>query len=119
MTERKAVTPAMKIDALLWIASVPCRVCRLVIAPGQPIEWDHETPLALDGKHDFMNLRPLHKSCHAVKTRGRKATTLNSDIHTIAKVKRLARKQAGTWRKSKKLWPSRSIPSRPFPKVKS
>lgn len=116
MSERKAITERMKVDALLWRASFSCPICRLVVAPGQSIEWDHIHPVALDGEHAFMNIRPLHKHCHDRKTRGTKATTAGSDIHAIAKVKRPARKLAGTWRKTKRKWPSRKMPSRPFPK---
>jgi hypothetical protein len=57
------------------------------------LEWDHVVPIALGGADAPENLQAVHRDCHAEKTRGRAATTAGSDIHAIAKVKRLTRKQ--------------------------
>ena len=95
--KRQAITESMKIDSLLFIASltpfpIRCGVCREPIIPMERergLEWDHHVPIALDGDHAFYNLRPLHKACHRLKTSGSKSTSYGSDIHAIAKVKRI------------------------------
>ena len=104
----------MKIDALLWLAHYPflCPICDEPIRSGDPIDWDHGHAWALGGEHSYSNIRPLHRACHRTKTSGTKATSAGSDIHKIAKVKRLVRKAAGTWKKTKRAWPSRPFPQR-------
>jgi 5-methylcytosine-specific restriction endonuclease McrA len=118
VSKRKAITERMKIDALLYVGTlggIPLCTCGERVEPGQPIDWDHYIPLGLNGAHDYRNLRPLHRDCHRIKTSGSKATSAGSDIHKIAKVKRLQRKAAGTWKKTKRAWPKgRKMQSRPF-----
>lgn len=139
MTKRKAITERMKIDALLMAAShgAPLCTCGEPIDPGQPIDWDHYTPLALSGDHHYTNLRPLHRDCHRKKTSGTKATSAGSDIHKIAKVKRIAKGKMAVVKplacdcgvspngkcvcasgpRTKRKWPKgRKMQSRPFPK---
>jgi 5-methylcytosine-specific restriction endonuclease McrA len=92
---RPPIPVRMKIDSLLFRAvllghPILCNVCHAKLSPGDVIEWDHYNPLALGGAHTWANLLPLHKACHRKKTSGTKATSAGSDIHTIAKVKRLA-----------------------------
>ena len=71
---------------------------------------EHIHPVALGNaeKPDCL----LCKSCADRKTNGTKATTYGSDKHAIAKVKRLALKQAKKWRK-----PARPMRSRGFEKT--
>ena len=97
----------MKIDSLLHRAVIYCAFCRVRIWPGDKLGWDHGVPDALDGAHDYLNVRPLHHDCHYTKTFGTKATTKGSDIHMIAAAKRIA--NGGKKRRGPK------IKSRPFP----
>lgn len=105
--------------------------------PDDEIEWDHTFALGLrerteDGGYipdanDPRYIRPRLKETHAVKTRGNGATTAGSDVHVIAKTKRLAKAHDEFKERQVMLrmhWPppatncpKRKIPSRPFPKV--
>jgi 5-methylcytosine-specific restriction endonuclease McrA len=105
----------MKISSLLYHSLIKCRLCKWYLQPTDEIEWDHFQPIALGGAHDYKNIAAVHKACHAAKTRGTGATTAGSDIHKIAKVKRIQRKIAGTW-KTNSAWPSPKMGSRPFRK---
>ncbi len=107
--KRKAVTDKMKWQALFYRFPIPCSACNIALFWDEEIDWDHVHPIALGGQHTHQNLRPLHVSCHQEKTSGSKATTAGSDIHAIAKVKRL---QKGP-RKRK----GRKMQSKPFPKI--
>jgi 5-methylcytosine-specific restriction endonuclease McrA len=104
-TPREPITPAMKIDCLLFRYSITCGICGHEIGPGCPIEWDHVHALVHGGPHIFTNLRPVHEKCHKAKTK--------ADIQANAKVKRILNP-----RTSKRPMKSsgRKIPSRPFPK---
>lgn len=95
----------MKIASLLYHNEIECPICGLILLSTSQIEWDHFQPLALGGEHDDTNIRAVHKSCHRLKTSGTKATSYGSDIHAIAKIKRLA---AGP-KKSKHKWPKRKL----------
>jgi len=88
--KREPITADLKVQSLLFRATVICPLCGADLMPGQEIEWDHQVPVALGGSHDFANIRPVHKRCHARKSFGSKATTAGSDIHKIAKAKRIA-----------------------------
>jgi hypothetical protein len=113
----------MKIDALLYIAERMeadldsggniffCDNCYEALRPGQDIHFDHRHAHGLGGEHSYKNLYPMHAECHREKTFGSKATTAGSDIHKIAKVKRIAK--GGKKRRGRKL------KSRPFPSVVS
>jgi hypothetical protein len=136
-----SVTPIplrVKVDALLWRAmldhldgrprGIYCGVCNWLILPGQKIQWDHILPEGLGGGTDFKNIWPVHAgeggfACHKQKTFGSKATSAGSDIHKIAKTKRLAkgpRKRKGRaiqgrgFQKPtvKKAWPKRRMQKR-------
>lgn len=101
MTKRKAITPAMKIDALLWRFPIVCSWCDEQIHVGHPIEWDHIHALVHGGDHDFTNIRPIHANpCHKEKTA--------SDIAAKAKGDRILGLTC--------TGPKRKIPSRPFSK---
>jgi len=60
MTKRQAITPQMKIDAILWRYEIGCAWCGEQIHVGHPIEWDHAQALIHGGEHCFTNLRPIH-----------------------------------------------------------
>jgi 5-methylcytosine-specific restriction endonuclease McrA len=118
MSARQAITEKMKVDSLLWHASmtpfpIRCGICKEPIIPMERekgLEWDHIVALAFDGDHAFYNLRPLHKACHRLKTSGTKATTAGSDIHMTAKAKRIARggkKSKRPMKSGKRVWPKR------------
>jgi len=92
----------------------------LGFGPDDKIEWDHEPALGLrertpDGGYipdanDPRYIRPRRKEEHAVKTRGNGATTAGSDVHRIAKVRRIIRKREEPAK------PKRKIQSRGFEK---
>ncbi len=104
-SKRKAITPAMKIQCLLYRAEVKCSICGHDIYPDEEIEWDHIHALVHSGPHEYQNLRPVHAKCHKAKTA--------SDIAANAKVKRiLADKPARRPMKNS----GKKLPSRPFPK---
>lgn len=80
-TKREAITPAMKIDCLLFRYSITCGICGREIGPGTPVEWDHVHALVHGGPHIFTNLRPVHERCHKAKTK--------ADVQANAKIKRI------------------------------
>lgn len=105
----------------------------LGFAPDAEIEWDHVFALGLrertpDGGYipdanDPRYIRPRLKEDHAVKTRGNGATTAGSDVHVIAKVKRLSKaEEEFRWRltsydhRTTTAKPKRKIQSRGFEK---
>ncbi len=104
--KRQAITDKMKLSALFYRFPIPCGICNYPLFWDEEMDWDHVHPIALDGEHSHRNLRPLHSNCHRKKTSGSKATSAGSDIHMIAKVKRIA--AGGKTRKAPK------IKSRPF-----
>lgn len=99
--------------------------------PDKPIHWDHSpalglrpvntagddyTPPQLDPRH----LYPMTPEDHARKTSGAapgegKATTANSDLSKIAKVKRILDREASP-APQKRQWPARKMQSRGFEK---
>lgn len=98
--------------------------CNRSIMPGSQVEWDHSPALQLRPINaagtDYIpaQLDPAHivarcPASHKCKTFGlSKATSLNSDIHAIAKTKRLSGERA-----PKKF--KRSIPPRTMPGTKA
>jgi hypothetical protein len=142
---RKAITPAMKVNALLNVShnvgliphGILCGYCRNPIFAEQPIEWDHFIPIAMGGIHHWGNLRPLHKKCHAEKSFGSGASTAGSDIGKISKERRIIRTGKMTVEKGpidmmqalkdalaasdkpKRSWPSKKMQSRKFGKRKT
>ncbi len=86
--------------------SVQRDACLILLGflPGEKIEWHHAPALGLrkrlpDGRYDPdandpNYIVPLRKADHAKQTRGTKATTAGSDVHLIAKGKRLEKAQA-------------------------
>lgn len=112
----KPISRKMAVDALLWrfmtsgyeddgAAFINCAICNRKLLALDDIEFDHVHAYVHGGEHDFRNLRPLHGSCHKVKTK--------ADIQANAKVKRLANPKPSKWPMQNS---GRKIPSRPFPK---
>lgn len=109
---RKAIPLGVKLHACLLLMGFS----EQEIAGG--IDFDHHPALGLreivngvmiPAPNDPRYIRPMRRADHLVKTSGRKnVTTAGSDVHAIAKVKRLT----GETPKKK----SRPIPGRPFPK---
>ena len=104
MTRRK-LSPKQR--ALLFLSDYGrCQCCLRKIADGEKWHADHFNPNALSGDNSDGNFQVLCIPCHRRKTFGTKATTAGSDIHAIAKVKRLIKGKT----------PKRNIPSKPFDK---
>lgn len=77
-----------------------CACCgvSLDIEAGDRVEIDHDIPLALGGTNARGNLRALCHDCHLGKSR--------QDITAIAKAKRVEKKHAGTFRRSRNPLPA-------------
>lgn len=91
MTRRRLVlTDRLRV----LVRQATCPRCGGKLGALEGLEWDHIVPLALGGADEPDNFQAIHKDCHAAKTRGRPATTAGSDIHAIAKAKRILKKQA-------------------------
>ena len=97
MTRRRRPTKSQQI-AILDRQFGRCAIC--LIVPLNP-EWDHIQALELGGNNSTENFQALCKSCHEIKTHGSKATSAGSDIHKIAKARRIAR--GGKTRKGPRL----------------
>lgn len=112
----KPISRKMAVDCLLYRferdcvtfgdnnAIMACGICRLTIAPGQNIQFDHIHAIVHQGPHEYQNLRPVHAECHKAKTK--------ADIQANAKVKRILADKPSKRPMQKS---SRKIPSRPFP----
>lgn len=121
MTRRRL---SMKDKLEILIRQAVCPLCNERLGKLDGIDFDHIHPLALGGSDDDLtNFQAVHRdTCHRIKTSGTKATSAGSDIHMIAKAKRLARKNADFLRlvssddtppeKPKSKWPSRPFPKR-------
>jgi 5-methylcytosine-specific restriction protein A len=59
-----------------------CPECGLPIRAGQGLDYDHEVPLIDGGRHAELNLRAIHRRCHANKTSA-EATQRASDRVTV------------------------------------
>lgn len=92
--ERKAIPRAWKQSAL---ERTNGQCARLDCSASTGLEFDHILALALGGKHAELNIEPLCREHHKIKTR--------RDIKMIAKAKRQAREtgKQNPDRKKKKL----------------
>lgn len=107
-TRRKLTT----LDKLkVMVSQARCPLCGEKLGALDDLHYDHALALGIGGPDTVENLQAVHKSCHAVKTNGRKATTYGSDKHAIAKLDRLT----GVTGQGKR---KRKIPSRPMQKGK-
>ena len=106
MSKRNEFTLKTRLEAMAKY--MRCPSCDEKFGQISNVEFDHIMPDALDGLNDVENCMPLCIKCHKKKTNGKKHTTLNSDMHTIAKSKRL--------RGITKQGPKKKIASRGFNK---
>lgn len=94
---------------------------------GKPLDFDHQPPLALreidpitgdtiPPANDPRYIRPMLREQHREKTFGTKATTAGSDIHAIARVKRLSKKQEEFRQKMLEKLPKEERPKSKWPK---
>lgn len=91
MTERRAMTTTFKLAVM--VKQARCPLCHERLGSLTEVDFDHSTPLALGGADDETNVVAVHRSCHRMKTSGTQATSAGSDIHAIAKSKRLTKAQ--------------------------
>lgn len=121
MIDRRRLTLRDKLE--IMARQSRCPLCGERLGAVENLDWDHETALARGGTDTLDNIRAVHRTCHLVKTAGTKATTRGSDIHEIAKTKRMEKaeaefrsrllaKEPGEERPAKKAWPSRPFPKR-------
>lgn len=105
--KRPTTTAAMKLEVLRRVGVVaPCAICRSAIEI-KDVHFDHWLALVDDGEHTAENLRPTCFSCNSKK--GAREHKNN------AKAKRIAAKNAGTWRRKSKPIPTRPMPVRHDP----
>lgn len=116
MSERRKLTTLDKLKIV--VAQARCPLCGERLGDLADLDFDHEHALARGGEDDIDNIRAVHRDCHRVKTSGTPATSRGSDVHEIAKTKRLAAeqeefrqrilaKEPGTKPGRKSRWPSR------------
>jgi hypothetical protein len=87
---RRKLSQKDKLEIL--IRQSVCPLCGERLGKLEDVDFDHVHPLALGGSdNDNGNFQALHRSCHRVKTSGTKATSAGSDIHEVAKTKRLSK----------------------------
>lgn len=96
MGNRKEFTGKTKAAAFAQCGG-KCEGCGHEFQDGERVEFDHAVPDALRKNNSLDNCQVLCAPCHLAKTRG--------DITTIAKAKRIERKQAGTWRQPRAIIP--------------
>jgi 5-methylcytosine-specific restriction endonuclease McrA len=103
--KRKAITNAMKLEALFIRGLVICAACKDPITDPKDCEWDHVHQLAMGGAHAADNISPKHCYCHKIKTK--------ADARARAHVRRLT---GANKPRVKKRIPAHvgGIPSRPF-----
>lgn len=89
---RRSFTALDKLKVM--VAQARCALCNEKLVTLAETEFDHIQALARGGADTVENLRAVHADCHRIKTSGRPATTLGSDIHEIAKSPRLLAKEA-------------------------
>lgn len=86
--KRRSITT---LDRLKIVArQALCPLCGERLGDLDGLDFDHEHALGLGGTDTLDNLSAVHRQCHRIKTSGSKATTLGSDIHAIAKGRRLS-----------------------------
>ena len=103
--DKVTVAIAQATGGYIW-----CPLCSKPLVSDEPRILEHLVARAFTGSDDVKLLAYCHKACSDLKTYGRKATCADSDIHKIAKAKRISK--GGRKRKG------RAIPSRPFGKQK-
>ena len=119
MTARRKLTPLDKLK--IMTAQSRCPLCGEKLGAITDVQFDHIHALALGGTDTLDNLRAVHVACHAVKTRGKGATTRGSDVGDIKHVRHVTRSheafRARLLAKDEgKDKPRSKWASRPFPK---
>lgn len=66
-----------------------CYLCGKPIVITDKWELDHIHAIGLGGLDNNDNLRPTHVDCHKRKTFGSRSSSYGSDIHAMAKLKRI------------------------------
>ena len=98
MTRRPTISAADKVTVAIrqaWCSrntsafGISCPLCKCALWFDQPRILEHLVPRAWTQSDGLDNLAFVHAGCAKVKTFGTKATTAGSDLHRIAKVKRL------------------------------
>lgn len=108
---RKAIPVGVKLHACLLLLGYTDEEIK------GGLQWDHypalglrvldpETGQLVPAPNDPRYIRPMRTAEHRVKTSGRKATTAGSDVHAIAKVKRL---NGETPKRPKRKWATRGF----------
>ena len=82
-----------------------CLICGNKLYPDATHD-DHIVALKLGGGNELTNRRLICAACHKIKTSGKRHTSLGSDIHAMAKTKRLA---AGPRKRRGRPWPKRKV----------
>lgn len=144
MSKRRAITPKMKVDTLLaqvWRqfgAYLVCPISKIAMEPGDPVQFDHIHCVALDGPHEYQNLRAVLKTPHRKKTKAdlrmiKKTRPGHTETFVVNKIGLAGRPLEGPNDQAdlasepgnretagnKRKWPKgRKLPSRPFPKRK-
>lgn len=94
---------------------------------GKEFDWEHTIALELRDRdpvtgdtippsNDPRYIRPMLREQHREKTFGTKSTTAGSDIHAIARVKRLSRKQEEFRQRMLEKLPKEERPKSKWPK---
>lgn len=111
MTRRKHISMEAKLHAALYQLGIDPKDAHLDHSPPLALrEWDEAAGDTIPPASDPKHLVWMSAAKHREKTSGRKNVTVaGSDIHVIAKVKRL---NGTTKKKEKRAWPKRKMESR-------
>lgn len=63
-----------------------CCICWGKISVGEGWDLDHTIPLAQGGEDEASNLRPVHRKCHAIKTKKDAADTAKAKRREAAHI---------------------------------
>jgi 5-methylcytosine-specific restriction endonuclease McrA len=111
MTKRKEFTDKTKLQAFTR-ANGRCEKCTRKVGAGQKLraEYDHIQACVFEGENSLDNCRLLCEECHKPKT--------VSDIKSLAKTKRIEKKEAGIGKTKKYKWASRPFKKQFKPNVR-
>lgn len=123
MIDRRRLTLKDKLEII--VRQARCPRCGEKLGVMTNLEFDHAHALARGGGDTNDNMVALHVECHREKTSGTASTSRGSDVHEIAKTKRLAReeeafrarilaKEPGA-EKPRSRWPNRKMQTRRTP----
>lgn len=86
-----------------------CYLCGQPIAATDGFELDHQEALILGGTNAEANLYPVHKACHAAKTK--------MDVKVKAKIARVRQRHTGARQPARKLQSRNTFPGRKAPAI--